>query len=72
MSTIEISPTRAIELVPVASASGVTHTYGRGGSAVHALSDVSLELAGGRAHRHRGSSRVAGLQRPTSGIVQNE
>jgi putative ABC transport system ATP-binding protein len=78
MSTIEISPTRASELVPVALASGVTHIYGRAASAVHALRDVSLELARGELTAITGSAGsgkstllhvLAGLQRPTSGTV---
>jgi putative ABC transport system ATP-binding protein len=79
MSTIEIPCTRTVELAPVASASGVTHTYGRVGAAAHALSDVSLEVGRGALTAIAGPAGsgkstllhvLAGLQRPTSGTVR--
>jgi putative ABC transport system ATP-binding protein len=62
----------------VVSATGLCRRYGEGETAVHALSDVSLEIAHGRLTAVMGPSGsgkstlmhiLAGLDRPTAGAV---
>ena len=64
--------------VPVLRAEGLTRVFGAGDTAVHALSDVSLELAAGELVVLRGPSGsgkttllnlLGGLDTPTSGTV---
>jgi putative ABC transport system ATP-binding protein len=69
-----VSPPKA-----VVAARGLTRTYGKGGAAVHALSDVDIDIAQGRLTAIMGPSGsgkstlmhiLAGLDRPTSGSVR--
>lgn len=78
MTSLTTSDLVRNDLVPAASVRGLTKTYGRGDTAVHALRSVDLDLAPGRFTAVMGPSGsgkstlmhcLAGLDRPTEGTV---
>lgn len=74
-------PSAAASAAPILTVQGLSHTYGQGPRAHHAIAQVDFELTTGRAISIVGPSGagkttllrcLTGLQRPTEGVIEIE